>query len=110
MEVLADAITHVMTSMPVNKDSKMRETVSTLNQLRKLGKEVGYDFRQLHEVATGEGFRVISHVIVVKSKILQNVQIFTSKRIKELIGIVESKMVGLPFGNTHSKLPLIIFL
>jgi len=53
MEVLADAITHVMKSMPIYDNSKFKETFSTLNQFRKLSKEIKWDFQQLHEVATG---------------------------------------------------------
>ena len=58
MEVLADAITHVMTALPVDDQSKFKEKISTLNQLRKLAQQVGWDFNQLHEVATGKSYSV----------------------------------------------------
>lgn len=60
MEVLADAITHIMTSMPVYESSTFKETFQTLNQVRKLSKEVGYNFEQLHEVATAPMSKVLN--------------------------------------------------
>jgi len=60
MEVLADAITHVMTALPVDDQSRFKEKISTLNQLRKLAQEVGWDFNQLHEVATAPMSKVLN--------------------------------------------------